>query len=286
MAQYRDRTCTRRMGWKRWGAVAALLATGALHAQGLPPEVLASVGGRYAVDCARPESPHVDVGRRQLLLVEEEGKRVSARDLAVEPSYFGQQPPPELRVVLSGQVREHHLLMAWVNVDNNGQYLLLRGNPQVMANLGALGVAQFRHCDPDLNQRAVASLQAARQVEAETGATVAPGAARTPSELIRDPVFKPVYLMALGQMARTPWLGEMGGLGADLAQRRIDGVTYTVAAFCKRGDCRRNSAVLLYDPVQRVVHGMAHRDGKFHAFGPVSTPMMEHLFALWHSQWR
>ncbi|MDR7092777.1 Ivy family c-type lysozyme inhibitor [Hydrogenophaga laconesensis] len=274
-------------GWKRWAGIGMWAAlAGTAGAQGLRPDVMASVGGRYAVDCARADSPRMVVEARQMR-IEQGNQRLTVGNLDAAFSYFGNSPPPEFRVALLGQVQGRHELTALVNADGKGQYIQLDGDPTVVANLGALGRAQFRHCNEAANQQAVAELNAAKAAEAAARAPVKPGTARHPSELIRDPAFKPLYLKALGPLAaRAPWLAEMHGPATDLTQQRIDGVDYTVAAHCMPHDCRDNSAVVLYDPRQGRVYGLMNQRDKMIAFGSPPAPVMSQLLLIWRSQWR
>lgn len=270
---------------KQWMVVWAALVATAASAQGLRPDVMASVGGRYAVDCARPDSPRVVVEARQML-IEQGGQRITVGNLDSAFSYFGNNPPPEFRVALLGQVQGKFDVTGLVSADGKGQYMKLDGDRTVMANLGALGKASFRHCNAAANEQAVAQQKEARQAEAAARAPVASGTAKHPSELIRDPAFKPAYLKALGPLGRTPWLAQMHGPAPELSRQRIGGVDYTVAAFCKPHDCGDNNAVLLYDAAQGRVYGLVHQAGKQMSFGSPPGPMLIDLNAIWRREWR
>jgi hypothetical protein len=266
-------------------ALAAGLAL-TVNAQGLRPDVLASFGGRYAIDCAKFDSPRVVVLERQMRV--EQGKQVltvSALDTSF--SFFGNNPPPEFRVALMGRVQGRQEVLALVNADGRGQYLSFDGDPTIKASLGAgMASAQFRHCNEAANRQAVADQQAAKQAEAAARAPVKPGSATHPSELIRDPQFKPAYLRALGPLARTPWLAEMHGPAPDLKRQRIGGVEYIVAAYCMPHDCGDNNAVLLYDAAQGRVYGLVHQRGKTQSFGAPPGPMLIDLNQIWRREWR
>src|SRR5690606_23085371 len=160
--------------------------------------------------CAKADSPRVLVEARQMR-IEQGNKRITVGNLDSAFSYFGQNPPPDFRVSLLGQVQGRHEVIALVNADGKGQYLSLDGDRTVMANLGALATASWHHDPEAANRQAVADRQAANQAEAAARAPVAPGPAKHPSELIRDPRFKPAYRRALGPLARTPWLAAMNG---------------------------------------------------------------------------
>lgn len=273
--------------WKRgavvgvWGAVLVAAAS----AQGLRPDVMASVGGRYAVDCARPDSPRVVVEPRQML-IEQGDRRMVVGNLDAAFSYFGNNPSSEFRVALLGQVQGKFEVTALVNADGKGQYMQLEGDRTVMVNLGALGKARLRHCNAAANQQAVAAQKAAKEAEAAARAPVAPGTAKHPSELIRDPAFKPAYLKALGPLGRTPWLAQMNGPAPDLSRQRVGGVDYTVAAFCKPHDCGDHNAVLLYDAAQGRVYGLVSQGNRQQSFGAPPGPLLADLQAIWRREWR
>lgn len=273
-------------GTKHWWGAAALLAVSvAAGAQGLRPDVMTGFGGRYAVDCARPDSPRVLVQERQML-IEQGNQRMTVANLDSAFSYFGNNPPPEFRVALLGQVQGKFDVIGSVNADGRGQYMQLDGDPTVMKNLGALGKAKFRHCNAAANQQALTQQQEAKQAAAAARAPVKPGTARHPSELIRDPVFKSAYVKALGPFARTPWIAQMNGPAPDLTQVRIGSVDYTVAAFCMPHDCHDNNAVLLYDAAQGRVYGLVHQNRREQSFGQPPGPMLIDLNAIWRRQWR
>lgn len=273
--------------WQRWGLAAGAwaVAAAAAQAQGLQPDVLKGFGGRYAVDCAKPDAPRVVVEARQML-VEQGNQRITVGNLDAAFSYFGNNPPPSFRVALFGQVQGRHDLTALVHADGKGQYLQLDGDRTVMSNLGALGKAQFRHCNAAANQQALADQKADKDAQAAARAPVAPGTAKHPSELIRDPVFKPVYLKALGPLGRTPWLAQMNGPAPDLSRQTIGGVSYTVAAICKPHDCGDNSAVVLYDAAQGRVYGLVNQRNKQQTFGAPPGAMLAELQAVWRREWR
>jgi hypothetical protein len=203
-----------------------LALASAASAQGLRPDALAMFGGRYALDCAKADSSRVLVEVRQMR-IEQGSKRITVGNLDSAFSYFGQNPPPDFRVALLGQMQGWHEVVALVNAD---------------------------------------------------------GTAKHPSELIRDPRFKPAYRRALGPLSRTPWLGEMNGPAPDLRQQRIGGVDYTVAAFCQPHDCGDNNAVLLYDAAQGRVYGLLQQKGKTQTFGSPPGPLLIDLNAIWRRE--
>lgn len=67
-----------------------------------------------------------------------------------------------------------------------------------------------------------------------------------PSEYLKAPKFKALYVKALGPKAKTPWLAKMHGPAPTTRKVRVIGNEFVLAAFCKNQDCGDNSAVLLY----------------------------------------
>lgn len=263
--------------WALWAGVAA--------AQGLQPDTMARFGGRYALDCAKADSPRVVVEPRQMR-IEQGSQRIVVGGLMSAYSYFGRSPPPDFQVAL---IAEADGSTALVNSDAGGQYLRFEEGSPAAARLGGLARARFRHCNEAANRQVVAEQQAAKQTakqaEAAARAPVAPGSARSPSELIRDPRFKPAYGRALGPLAREPWLAEMNGPAPELKRQRIGGVDYTVAAFCKPHDCHDHNAVLLYDAAQGRVYGLVQQRGRTQSIGSPPGPMLIDLNAAWQRAW-
>ena len=100
-------------------AMLGLALAGAAGAQGLRPDALAMFGGRYALDCAKADSPRVLVEAHQMR-IEQGNQRITVGTLDSAFSYFGQNPPPDFRVALLGQVKGRHEVIALVNADGKG----------------------------------------------------------------------------------------------------------------------------------------------------------------------
>jgi hypothetical protein len=275
--------------WNRWlgGCLwgICLACTSSWAQSGLDAEILKLYGGRYALDCASPQSPRVLVGAAAVA-VEQGNQRMTAQGLQAAHSYFGQSAPPGFFVALLGQVQGRHDMVFLVQGDAKGQYIQIEGDKTVMANLGVLGKSRFRSCDAAMNQRAMAHLKDEQQAQAAARAPVASGAAKWPSELIRNPAFKSVYTRALGPQAKQPWLTRMDGPGVELAQEKVAGQTYQMAAFCKAHDCGDNNAVLLYDAPGSRVFGLVHMGGRNQFIGSPPQPVAAELNRLWRREWR
>lgn len=276
--------CLRTAAW----CCTALLANGGAPAwaqSGLDAELLKLYGGHYALDCANPRSARVQVGA-SAVAIEQGDQRMTVRSLMASHSYFGQAAPPNFYVALMGQVQGRHEVIFLVYGDSRGQYLELNGSQTVMANLGALGKSKFRSCDAAINQRVVAEIKEEEKAQAAAKAPVASGTAQWPSELIRDPKFKPVYTRALGPLAKQRWLAQMDGPAGALTQERVAGGAYQLAAFCKAHDCGDNNAVVLYDAPKGRVYGLVHLAGRNQFFGTPPQPVAAELNRLWRREWR
>ncbi|MGE0100608.1 MAG: Ivy family c-type lysozyme inhibitor [Hydrogenophaga sp.] len=276
---------TRRLGMGM-GLCGVWLACAPVWGQaGLDAEILRLYGGRYALDCGSPSSPRVRV-EATAVMVEQGNQRMTAQGLQAAHSYFGQSPPPGFFVALMGQVQGRHEVVFLVQGDSLGQYLQIDGDRTVVANLGALGKGRFRSCDATQNQRAVAHLKDEQKAQASSRAPVASGTAKYPSELIRDARFKAAYRRALGPLAKQPWLARMDGPGVALAQEKVAGLTYQMAAFCKAHDCGENNAVMLYDAPQGRIYGLVHMAGRNQFIGAPPQPVAAELNRLWRREWR
>jgi hypothetical protein len=275
--------------WNRWWCVgwwgAWLACAPAWGQSGLDAETLKLYGGRYALDCANPQSARVLVGAAAVA-VEQGNQRMTAQDLQAAHSYFGQSAPPGFFVALLGQVQGRHDMVFLVQGDAKGQYIQIEGDKTVMANVGALGKKRFRSCDAAINQRAMGYLRDEQKAKAVASAPVASGTAKSPFELIRDPAFKSVYIRALGPLAKLRWLARMDGPAAELVQEKVAGQSYQMAAFCKAHDCSDHNAVLLYDAPQGRIYGLVHLAGRNEFIGAPPLPVAAELNRLWRREWR
>lgn len=275
--------------WRRWWGMGGLgvgLACASVWAQsGLDADVLKLYGGRYALDCANPQSPRVLVGAATVA-VEQGNQRMTAQGLQAAHSYFGQSAPPGFFVALLGQVQGRHDMGFLVQGDAQGQYIQIEGDKTVMANLGALGRSRFRSCDAAANQRVMAERKDDQKAQAAARAPVASGTAKWPSELIRDPSFKSAYSRVLGPLARQRWLARMEGPGVELAPESVGGQVYQMAAFCKAHDCGDHNAVVLYDAQRGRIYGLVHMAGRNEFIGAPPLPVATELNRLWRREWR
>ncbi len=107
-----------------------------------------------------------------------------------------------------------------------------------------------------------------------------------PSEYLKDPKFKELYVKALGPKAKTPWLAKMDGPAPTTRKVRVVGNEFVLAAFCKNGDCGDNSAVLLYAADRGQLYGTIYEKGKTTVIGDPSPGLAIEINKLWKKEWR
>ena len=107
-----------------------------------------------------------------------------------------------------------------------------------------------------------------------------------PSEYLKDPKFKELYVKALGPKAKTPWLAKMDGPAPTTRKVRVIGSEFVLAAFCKNGDCGDNSAVLLYAADRGQLVGSIYEKGRTTVIGEPAPGLAIELNKLWKKEWR
>lgn len=107
-----------------------------------------------------------------------------------------------------------------------------------------------------------------------------------PSEYLKDPKFKELYVKALGAKAKTPWLAKMDGPAPTTRKVRVVGLEFVLAAFCKNHDCADNSAVLLYAAERGQLVGTVYEKGKTTVIGDPSPGLAIEINKLWKKEWR
>ena len=107
-----------------------------------------------------------------------------------------------------------------------------------------------------------------------------------PSEYLKDPKFKELYVKALGPKAKTPWLAKMDGPAPTTRKVRVIGSEFVLAAFCKNSDCGDNSAVLLYAADRGQLVGTIYEKGKTTLIGEPQPGLAIELNKLWKKEWR
>lgn len=107
-----------------------------------------------------------------------------------------------------------------------------------------------------------------------------------PSEYLKDPQFKPLYVKALGPKSKTPWLARMDGPAPTTRKVQVDGSEYVLSAFCKNHDCGDNNAVLLYSAAKGVLYGAIYEQGRSTLIGEPPPAVAAELAKLWKKEWR
>jgi Inhibitor of vertebrate lysozyme (Ivy) len=272
---------------KSWGGAVMVLwaAATAAHAA-LPPDVVASFGGVYAVDCANPVSPRLRV-TADALAVEQGNQRLTGQQAQAAYSYFGKSPPPGYLVALLSEVRGKHSLLFVISQDRKGQYATVDGDAEVTRSLGKLaGRTLFRSCDASQNQRATSETAQAAAPPPRSGPVTAESAT-SPTELLRNRTFKAKYLQALGPKSQERWLARLEGPAPELKTKKVLGTDYTVIATCKPHDCADNNLLLLYSPSLEQLYGKVYElMGGTTWLGAPPPPVVAEIEKLWRAEWR
>ena len=252
----------------------------------LPPDVVASYGGVYAVNCADPASPRLRV-TADALVVEQGNQRLTGQQAQAAYSYFGNSPPSGYQVALLSEVRGKLSLVFTILQDRRGQYATAEGDKEVHQMLGKLAArTKFRRCDAARNGGAPGEPTQPPAAVARSGPVSAEAATRAP-ELLRDRTFKAVYLKALGAKAQERWLARLDGPAPELKTRKILGTDYTVVATCKPHDCADNNLLLLYSPSLEQLYGKVYElRGGTTWLGAPPPPMAAEVDKLWRAEWR
>jgi len=244
----------------------------------LDADALKTYGGRYAVDCANPASPHIDV-TATALNVEQGTRRMTGTNLQSAVSYFGNSEPPKgFMVALLSEVRGGLELTGMMWTDRQGPYIKLDGSPKVRAALGALVDAHFHDCNPARAQR-VLGQQANDAADSKRDAAL-----RRQNE---KGEFGTAYRRALGPLARQPWLAEIAGYPESLDKTvQVQGASYRFGQACKPHDCYDNNMVVLHAPSQGVVYGKAVVALRPSYFGAPPPAVQRELDRLWLATFR
>lgn len=265
------------MGTSQLTLALLLVAPMAAMAQ-LDADSLRQYGGRYAVDCADPASPHVDVTATSLT-VEQGRQRMSGTNLQGAVSYFGNSEAPKgFIVALLSEVRGGLELTGMVWTDRQGPFVKLDGAPKVRAALGPLVNATFHDCDAGRARRTLGQ-QAAADADAKNEI-----ARRKRDE---KGEFGIAYRRALGLLARQPWLADVAAYPASLDKTvQVAGTPYRSGHACKPHDCYDNNMVVLYSPSQATVYGKAVVALRPSYFGAPPPAVQRELDRLWLATFR
>jgi hypothetical protein len=268
------------IGAIRWlirGIAAAFVAVGApawAHST-LDAQALKLYGGTYLSDCSNAAAPRLRVVA-DALMVEQETKRLTGRNVQAAYSYFGRSPPPDYQVALLSEVRGGSQLLFIVYRDKSGQYITLDGDAKVQAALGKPLLGQkYRTCDA-VKKESASTAPSATQPEpmADAGA------------LLMDPKFKFAYYKALGPMIKEDWLAKLDGPAPLNKKVKVGGTEYVLASACKNHDCADNNTVLLYSAAQGVVYGKIVQQRRAKLIGTPPPAVAAELDRLWIAEWR
>ncbi len=234
-------------------------------------------GGTYSTNCGNPSAPRLRVVS-DALMVEQNNKRLTGRNVQAQHSFFGNSPPPDYQVALASEVRRDIQLLFIVYQDRSGLYIVPDGDREVQAALGKALVGQkYRSCDA-----------------AGRPATPAPAAAPAsvgepminPWDLLQDPKFKPVYYRALGAKVNERWLTDLDGPATPTTKINVAGNEYVFAKSCKNHDCGDNNVVLLYSAAQGKVYGKVFDRRRASLIGNPPPAVAAELDRLWVAEWR
>lgn len=234
-------------------------------------------GGTYSTNCGNPTAPRLRVVS-DALMVEQNNKRLTGRNVQAAHSYFGNSPPPEYQVLLMSEVRGNLQLLFTVFQDKSGLYITIDGDREVQAALGKplLG-GKYRSCD-------AARLPATAAPAASPASSGEP--MTNPWDLLKDPKFKSAYYRALGSKVKESWLADLDGPATPTTKINVAGNEYVFAKSCKNHDCGDNNVVLLYSPAQGKVYGKIFDRRRALLIGAPSAALAAELDRLWVTEWR
>lgn len=252
-------------------ALALLCAAAGAGAQGkVDAKLMMRYGGALAPECANYLLPQLLIG--ETLIVREGGKPIlTGRNVKVVPSYFGSAPPPEFETALSSEVAPGETMVFVLYRNADGLFATVEGSPKVIAALpAALKGKRIRHCDP--NRNAVPGKPAAVEM--------------MPSALLNDARFKRAYVLALGPLAREPWLIDLDGPAQPVEKRQVAGNEYQLVSVCKNHDCYDNSMVVFYAAASNTVYGKVFQRGRSTLVGAPPAPVAAELERVWKATYR
>ena len=236
-------------------------------------------GGTYSTNCSDPAAPRLRVVS-DALMVEQNNKRLTGRNVQAAHSFFGNSPPPDYQVALVSEVRRDLQLLFIVYQDRSGLYITVDGDRDVQAALGKPLLGQkYRSCD--------AARRPATPAPAPAAAS-APGSEPmvNPWDLLKDPNFKSTYYRALGPKVKEYWLADLNGPATPTTKINVAGSEYVFAKSCKNHDCGDNNVVLLYSAAQGKVYGKVFDRRRASLIGNPPPALAAELDRLWVAEWR
>jgi hypothetical protein len=104
--------------------------------------------------------------------------------------------------------------------------------------------------------------------------------------VLLSPKVKPLYLKALGPLAREQWLARLDGPAPQNKRVTVAGTEFVHLSSCKNHDCADNNAVFLYSAEQGVLYGTVYQKGKTTLIGAPPPAVASELPALWKKEFR
>jgi hypothetical protein len=104
--------------------------------------------------------------------------------------------------------------------------------------------------------------------------------------VLLNPKVKPLYLKALGPLAREPWLAQLDGPAPQNKRVTVAGTDFVHMSSCKNHDCGDNNALFLYSAEQGVLYGTIYQKGRTTLIGAPPPAVAAELPALWKKQFR
>lgn len=254
------------------GTAALLLCPAPVSwAQGAADPNLMRYGGVLAPECGNYLVPQL-LYLGDSLVVREGGKPLlTGRNVKPAPAYFGATPPPEFETAFTSEVAGGDALIFVFYRNASGLFAAVEGAPKVMSAVpDALKGKRIRHCDPNRN--------------AAPGTK--PPAEIAPGELARDARFKRPYLLALGPLAKEPWLTTLDGPAQPIRKVQVAGAEYQFVSVCKNHDCYDNNMVLLYSAASQTVYGKILDRGRAVLVGTPPSAVAAELERLWRVTYR
>jgi hypothetical protein len=249
-----------------------LCAAAPAWAQGkIDAQLMQRYGGVLAPQCGNYLLPQLKY-LGDSLVVQDAGKPVlTGRNVKAVPKYFGATPPPEFETALTSEVAPGEAMVFVLYRNATGLFATVEGGPKVIAALpAALKGKRVPHCDP--NRNAVPG--------------TSPAAEMMPSALLRDASFKRAYVLALGTLAKEPWLTQLDGPAQPVERKRVAGNEYQVVSVCKNHDCYDNSMVVFYAAASNTLYGTVFQRGRSTLVGAPPAPVAAELERVWKATYR
>ena len=235
-------------------------------------------GGTYSTNCGNPAAPRLRVVS-DALVIEQNNKRMTGRNVQAAHSFYGNSPPPDYQVALVSEVRRDVQLLFIVFQDRSGLYINVSGDREVEAALGkALLGQKYRSCD--------AARRPATPPPAPAAASAGGEPMVNPWDLLQDPKFKSAYYRALGPKVKEGWLADLDGPATPTTKMNVAGNEYVFAKSCKNHDCGDNNVVMLYSAAQGKVYGKVFERRRASFIGNPSPAVAAELDRLWLAEWR